>query len=212
VSAALIFVSFPRSDGCSRTGSLASLVGSPRLFPSQNNKKVPMKFRRSHLNIALRVCSLFLIFAIVTGCGGSKKGGDISGKVEYQGNPVTGGKIKFHPTGGGTPVESGIDPNGNYTVSGVPVGKNKVTIDTSSVKSDMEKMSQKGMGTMPAGPDPSLMKDVPAGKKAPEGMPEMKSFMPKYVKIPDQYADVNKTPLEMEVKRGNQKKDFVLTD
>jgi hypothetical protein len=69
----------------------------------------------------------------LTGCGA--KTSTVSGKVTYQGQPVTGGSITLLPTGGSTgkPAAANVQPDGTFTMSsgtdagGATPGQNRVT-------------------------------------------------------------------------------------
>jgi len=85
---------------------------------------------------ALAIAGLFLA---TTGCGGGGAAtASVSGKVTYEGKPVTGGSIGFSPigTGSGNPGKAGgstVQSDGTYTVStygeddGAVIGKHKVS-------------------------------------------------------------------------------------
>ena len=69
---------------------------------------------------------LGLVALLVSGCGGEKTG-TISGKVLYRGQPLPGGFGDFVSEQGKV-VTTGIEANGGYLVSGVPVGLAKITV------------------------------------------------------------------------------------
>jgi hypothetical protein len=82
------------------------------------------------------VCGLSLLFCVLlltTGCGGSKRSVEhvnVTGKVTYNGKPVTGGQIMFVSKDGFASTGR-IDENGNYTIN-APLGEVKITVDNSS--------------------------------------------------------------------------------
>ena len=76
----------------------------------------------------------------VTGCGPSRDPNlpptaNVSGKVIYQGEPVTVGTVTFHPEGEGNPAVGLLGEDGSFTLStyapddGAVVGTHSVTID-----------------------------------------------------------------------------------
>lgn len=146
----------------------------------------------------------FLIVALTfqTGCGrGKQKTTSISGKVTYKDQPVSGGTVTFHPLDTkDKPVSMPLGSDGTYQVNAPPLGEMKVTVETESVR------GQTGVAYK-----------MRPGMKNPDGT-EMKapevdtSKLIKYVKIPNQYANVNSTPLKCTVKEGPNKADFNLTD
>src|SRR6516165_7184488 len=77
----------------------------------------------SVLLVSLLICSL------AAGCGKPK--GSVSGKVTYQGKPLTAGMVTFSPEKGAA-VNSPIDGEGNYRVENVPVGTAKISVRSES--------------------------------------------------------------------------------
>ncbi len=64
----------------------------------------------------------------VSGCGNGSGTATVSGKITYQGKPVTNGLINFMPSTG-RPLGGGIRPDGTYEFR-LPPGEYKVRIDT----------------------------------------------------------------------------------
>jgi hypothetical protein len=62
-----------------------------------------------------------------------KKVGKIDGKVNFEGKPLPGGTVSFHPEKG-KPFVAQLQDDGTYSVKDVPVGEMKVTIETESLK------------------------------------------------------------------------------
>src|SRR5437879_1983344 len=76
-------------------------------------------------------CVLSTILAIaviaVLGCGGGV--GDVSGKVVFKGKPVPAGTVTIFGTQGRIAVGP-INPDGTYSVVGVPAGKTTITVNS----------------------------------------------------------------------------------
>jgi len=132
-----------------------------------------------------------LVFSISVlsgfGCGGSKKGATITGKVTIDGTAANSGSVIFK---NGTSVTYGtIRADGNYTASGVPVGEAEVTV---------EGITAPKMGNV----DPKMAvstKDGPAGT------------VENPIPIPPKYAKPESSGLKFLVKSGNNSKNWELT-
>ena len=61
------------------------------------------------------------------------KVGQIEGTVRFQGKPLPGGTVSFHPDKG-KPFVAQLQDDGSYTLKDVPVGAMRVTIETESLK------------------------------------------------------------------------------
>ena len=127
--------------------------------------------------------SIFILLAagLIVGCGGSSAG-QVSGTVTYDGNPVEGGAIEFHPADGKWPSAGGTISGGKYSVANVPIGTAKVRI--SGVK-DAKKMK---------------MYDDPKAEWV-QTSAEL---------LPPKYSDDKATELRYDVTAGAQTKDFTL--
>jgi hypothetical protein len=123
----------------------------------------------------------------------------LTGRVTLNGQPITGGTLKFYAPGVGLKEQAAyqvrIRPDGTYTAQGVPAGKMKVTVDTQIVKATaaaLEKMKESA--------DKSRV-------RAPEG-----GSPGTYVQIPAKYTNPKTTDLHLEVKGGDQQHDFALNE
>lgn len=108
------------------------------------------------------------LLACLGGCsgGGGPPSGTVTGKVTIDGQPVTGGSIRFHPTATDTkskPSGGVIGADGSYSVPDAPVGACKVTVDTGVAKGAPVKNEPKGPGA-------DIMKKM---QGPPAGMPAM---------------------------------------
>ncbi len=129
----------------------------------------------------------------LAGCGssgGMPPMGEISGKVTYKGEPLSGGTITFHAVG--TPGKVGVSlikPDGTYRVFEGPIGETKVTID------------------------PKLVPLGPPGASGPPGAGRPKASPAKPTSVPAKYLKVETTTLTFTVKHRNDNVyDIELTD
>jgi hypothetical protein len=140
---------------------------------------------------AFGLCGILL----AAGCGGK---GVVSGKVLYQGKPVRGGSVSFLLEQGGV-MSSPIEDDGSYTIPSVPPGNVKITVETESFRPSI--MQRDASGGAPA-----FMK-----KYIQEKDPQLAEQRAKrYVRIPPQYSDPDKSNLTYEVKSGKQEHDIDL--
>src|SRR5438105_665858 len=86
--------------------------------------------------LKLRLGLYFALFlGLVAGCSSGKNPeapARVSGVVTYQGKPVPGGVIGFHPAGKAA-YSSAIGADGTYEVVDLPIGEMAVTVETESV-------------------------------------------------------------------------------
>jgi len=68
--------------------------------------------------------------------------GSVEGKVTYQGKPLPGAIIGFHPAKG-KPVVAKTDETGSYSAPAVPVGEVRVTIEVVRPKPPKDKPTDK---------------------------------------------------------------------
>lgn len=139
----------------------------------------------------LQRSSLFLLCGplLLAGCGGSQ--GTVSGKVLYLGKPLPAGNVTFIPEKGGA-LTAEIKEDGSYTISKVPIGPAKITVETQSVRPP----AQGGFAP------PMPPKDaIPSGVD-PSKLPGFQGQAKKYVQIPEPYSDPQKSGLSHTVESG----------
>jgi hypothetical protein len=140
------------------------------------------------------------------GCGGGT--GTVTGKVTYNGEPLPSGTVVFWNTDGKGTKEAEIQADGSYTIEQMPAGPAKVAVMTPHGGA----VAGGGMGGPPGrgpggGPPQSM---VPPADKIPPGVDPGKMYgsgkpeAKKSVKIPDSYADPQKSGLTYTVTRGPQ--------
>lgn len=146
-----------------------------------------------------------LLLVLGLGCGPTNQNTSvISGKITYNGNPVTAGTITFQPEQGPSFTRP-ISADGTYTNTDMPTGEFKVTIETESANPD-RKTPTYGQGNQTSSPAPG---GAPPGGTVTQGPAAGGG---KYVKIPAKYADAKTSGLTVNVAAGKQTKDFPLTD
>jgi hypothetical protein len=140
--------------------------------------------------------SVMGLLVLALGCGKSIHSTDhaeVTGKVTYNGQPVTGGSISFVSQEEGAFANNGrIDESGNYKINS-PVGPVKITIDNRVLRTGIREQAMKGAGPRPGQPDPDPIKGV-------------------YVEIPQKYYQVDTTDMTYTVKAGAQTFDIELKD
>ncbi len=118
-----------------------------------------------------------------TGCG--KPTGNISGKVTYQGKALTGGYVNYSGEGDASAVKTSvIQEDGSYSVTGMPVGPAKISVQ--GIPGPQGPGSQSG----------------PGGTAPPGGR--------KIVYVPPQYSTTEKSGLTYDVVSGSQTHDIPL--
>lgn len=169
--------------------------------------------------LAFLVGAFAFLLPLVTGCGAGK--GNISGEVTLDGKPLPAGTITFYPAKKalGNPVPAPIT-DGKYSVQGVPVGNTRVTVETSSIKSQAEALlresSSSGMamsmggrtGAMPQKAKEMMEKEK---KGAAEANRKGKEMIEKYRAIPEKYEKKESSGLSVEVKKGDNPYNVPLT-
>ncbi len=168
----------------------------------------------------MKRASVFLTAAtlLAMGCGGPKA--TITGIVTYKDQPIHEGNIVFTPESGGRPI-SAIIKDGKYTAEKVPTGPAKVTVTSMYMKGGAANTfaAKKGAGKGGGGA-PELTKRIGGPPKDAPLPPEARAMMErrssmadeskKGVKIPDHYADPERSGLTYTVEAGQQTKDFKL--
>jgi hypothetical protein len=127
----------------------------------------------------------------MAGCGGNDS--TLTGQVTYQGQPVIFGAVIVH-CADGIGRSSSIGPDGKYAVGNLPTGPVKITVES------------------PELPDPAARRPRPPRSEGPaETPPEYKPLdRSKWVRLPDKFADPDKSGLTTTLKRGTNRLDIPL--
>ncbi len=147
---------------------------------------------------------------LAAGCGSSQ--GTVSGKVSFRGQPLRGGTVSIIPQAGGA-MTGEIKEDGSYTIAKVPTGPAKVAVETASIRPSA---GRAGQARGPAGYYAKMPKEPPSD--APSGA-DPTQFLPgaqksgdakRYVPIPEQFGDAEKSGLSLTVTGGKQPFDIDL--
>ena len=142
-------------------------------------------------------CLLALLCLAAGGCGGAT--GSVSGKVTYKGEPLGGGQVLFYSVGQAT-ATSPIGPDGTYNIDKIAAGPVKIAVETASAK------PAKRPPGIPTPPPDAMIKDA---STSPLYNPQGQS-KGKYVPIPEEYGDAEKSGLTYTVTGGSQSHDIDL--
>jgi hypothetical protein len=142
------------------------------------------------------------------GCGGT---GTVSGKVYYNDQPLGGGTIQFKNADGKGVQQAKIQPDGSYTIENMPAGPASIAVETESARPTGGGGGRGGAVTGQPGTKnipTDNMPDGGAGVNQLYGGGRPKDA--KYVKIPEQYKDLDKSGQTYTVKKGAQEWDVKL--
>jgi hypothetical protein len=81
-----------------------------------------MLWRQPLFLLALAGMSLLLVQPVLAADTAT-----VTGKISFNGKPLPGGKVFFHPPVG-KPIEVKVNADGTYSVKNVPVGQLKISI------------------------------------------------------------------------------------
>jgi hypothetical protein len=151
----------------------------------------------------LRVNSSVLVLCVLFAIGCSSTG-TVTGKLSYRGQTLKGGTVVFFPEGGGGVFRSPIAEDGTYTVTNVPPGLAKISVETKSIKPI----------PIPRGvkitPPPEATKEASGNPELVTSMFNFQATAHRYVRIPDKYSDPEKSGLTCTVSSGKQEYDIDL--
>ena len=143
----------------------------------------------------------WLLVLVPLGCSGK---GNLSGKVTYRGQPLKGGLVSFLPEEAGKEVKtSAIHEDGSYSVTGVPAGPVRITVDTKPALPGPTPEQMARRGSRAAAAAAAFAQDPNAESKTGGGKGH-------YVRIPEKYANPDQSGLTYRVKSGSQPFDIDL--
>src|SRR5262245_53639354 len=150
----------------------------------------------------VRSLALVASAAFLLGCGDTSrpKLGRVSGKVTYNGQPVTRGIVSFVPRGGpgaqtGQPATGEIGPDGTYTL-------------TTFEKGDGAVLGEHTVLVLAREEDPAIKGH---GMPIPDAKGQMK-IKPAKSLVPEKYATAADSPLRYTVQEGNNTNHIELKD
>lgn len=155
-----------------------------------------------------RCFALAVGLALLAGCGQSPA--TLTGKVTYKGAALKGGNVILIPDGSGETFSAQIQEDGTYKFEQLKSGKYKVCVETDSLKPQRQ-YGPKIPKNIKNEPPPGANIPAEAGyKMAPPAGAVAAENARKYVPIPPDYADPEKTSLSLDVKGGSNTHDITL--
>ncbi|HVL07855.1 MAG TPA: carboxypeptidase-like regulatory domain-containing protein [Burkholderiaceae bacterium] len=134
------------------------------------------------LSYAMRSAFLLPLLALcISGCGGGHPS-TVSGTVSLDQQPLATGTVTFHPEGGGAAAYGNVDASGKYMIS---------TGTSQGLEPGDYRVTVVALELIP-GPHPD---DAPSGRRI----------------TPQQYQDLETTPLRVSVERGANTCDLALS-
>jgi len=141
-----------------------------------------------------------LVVSLLAGCG--KRVGDVTGKVQYQGTPVTSGMVTVIGAGG-VPLRGDIAEDGSYTVQKVPVGEATFLVSSPYLE------ASKNPRPAPPRVNPETGEQIKAESAGAE--PAATDFQKKsWRQLPASYSDITKNLLKYPVTAGPNTIDLKL--
>jgi hypothetical protein len=148
----------------------------------------------------------FVVSIGMSGCGPSTA--TVTGKVYLDETPLKGGTVVFLPADGKGYGRADIQEDGSYKIEKAPAGKGKITVDTEWMnpanRADTSKFTKYGPPPGAKAPDGKTLDDIFRKDKAGD-------LGARYIPIPPDYADPDKTTLTYDVKSGKQEHNIKLT-
>src|SRR5579875_1258947 len=111
--------------------------------------------RASHtLRRPVLLCLLLLPLSVLAvGCSSE---GTVSGTVSHKGEPLKGGTITFYPEKGTGNYQSGIGKDGTYSVSKLPPGPAKISVNLAVWAGPPSEIFKRRGGGVAKGPEKGL--------------------------------------------------------
>jgi hypothetical protein len=158
--------------------------------------------------------ALLMALALPAGCG--ENDATLTGRVLYNGRPVTGGWLTFRPADGRKNTRTVlIDENGIYAAP-LPAGEVRIAVDNREWERPAARAAAGVTPALPTGlklppgvnaPPPGRLKPAESGRAPEDGPPKHRGT---YVAIPKKYYDVDTSGLAHTVKSGSHPYDIEL--
>jgi hypothetical protein len=148
---------------------------------------------------SIALCAALLL--ALAGCGGGgglNTGGALTGKVTIDGKPIKGGNVLVVSEDGTRSASGFVNGEGTYTVPEPPLGKVKVSLQTSHLRGSFAPKSGEKAGGKGEGSRGMVM-------------PDPKDIGLEFTAIPDKYEKPETSGLGTEVKGGTETYDLTLS-
>src|SRR5262249_18749728 len=80
-----------------------------------------------HRGVRRPALRMLVLASVTVAAGGATPQGEVGGKVSYKGKPLEFGAVTFF-SGDGTSHQAEIQPDGSYSLKGVPAGLTRVAV------------------------------------------------------------------------------------
>jgi hypothetical protein len=154
----------------------------------------------SRWSSAMGQVGLVVMLPVIAGCGVGQA--RVSGKVLYNGAPLPGAQIMFRPADATqNAVSARADADGRYEAV-LPVGEVKVSVDNRD-----QEPHKKGPSPLPPGLPPEISQKLKGNGQPEAAAPKSGDNNPdkpavKYIPIPANYYDIEKSGLGFRVEGG----------
>lgn len=151
------------------------------------------------------ICAFTLGSLVLLGCESKSESNSarVSGKISYNGKPITAGLMEFHLSDG-RKFSVNLSSDGTYQATDVPTGEMVVTVNTEVAK---KKMSDKSSNEAKMRAATQQAPPPGRGSAATSEMPEGE-----YIKIPAKYNNPKTSTKTLTLKPGRQVIDINLDD
>jgi hypothetical protein len=184
-------------------------------FGSRLNEVIPGCAKESEENMyplslnhrLMRVLILLYVVFLAGGCGPST--GTVTGKVRYNGKPLSSGSVSFLPESGRGSFGARIKEDGSYTIEKVPVGKVKIVVNLGKSRGNNPRraMMHQAMKSNKVELSEEARKSMPSTFKDAAESPQPSAWV---TSIPKRYSDPDQSGLELTVTGGQQTHDIEL--
>jgi hypothetical protein len=155
----------------------------------------------------IRIVILSIALLPLIGCGPKRtlRGGAVSGKITYKGQPVNGALLRFYPIPGPDPEVPpiAVKQDGTFLASTIPPGDYKIVVEPSQGP-------PRGMG---GGMPPMQGMDPAKAAEMKQKLTQVQGEMPApTIPFPNKYKRLDTTDLKQTIVQGEQTMDLELKD